>query len=173
MFLKKKILLIVLARGGSKGIKLKNLKKINGMSLVKHVGNFYKTLNFIDTAIVSTDHKLIAKEAIKSGFELPFYRPKKLSGDLVKDEDVLLDVLIKTEAMKKIKYDIIMSLPPTSPFRTINEVKKCLKLLIESKFDSVWTVSENDSKNHPYKQLVIDKKKKPKTFFYTWKKNIC
>ena len=72
--------------------------------------------------------------------------------------------LKKTEALKKIKYDIIMSLPPTSPFRKIEDVRKCLKLLINSKFDSVWTVSENDSKNHPYKQLIIAKNNNLKHF---------
>ena len=170
MFLKKKILLVVLARGGSKGIKLKNLRKINGKSLVKHTGNFCKKLKFLDTKIVSTDHKLIAKEAIKSGFEVPFLRPKKLSGDLIKDEDVMFDVLKKTETLKKTRYDIIMSLPPTSPFRTIEDVTKCLGLLIKSKFDSVWTVSENDSKNHPYKQLIISKNNNLKHFLPQGKK---
>ena len=82
----------------------------------------------------------------------------------------MFEVLKKTEDFKKTKYDIIMSLPPTSPFRTINDVTKCLKLLINSKFDSVWTVSENDSKNHPYKQLIISKNNNLKHFLPYGKK---
>lgn len=159
MFLKKKILVVVLARGGSKGIKLKNLQKVCRKSLIQHVGLFCKKLNFVDYAMVSTDNKKIAKEAIKSGFKVPFFRSKKLSGDFVRDEDVLNDVLKKVEKKEKIIFDIIVSLPPTSPFRKKKDLIKGLNLMIKDKYDSVWTISENDTKNHPYKQLLIKNKK--------------
>lgn len=155
MLFKKKILAIILARGGSKGIKLKNLKKIKGKSLVKITGLFCKKLKFLDEAIISSDNKKIILEGLKSGLKAPFLRPKELSGDLISDEKVLIDVLKKTENYNDTKYDIVLSLPPTSPFREKKDVIQAIKLLIHKNLDSVWTVKLNDTKNHPLKQLVL------------------
>ena len=63
MIKNKLILAVVPARGGSKGIKYKNLRKIKGKSLIEITGNFIRNLKFVDKAVVSTDHKLIAKKA--------------------------------------------------------------------------------------------------------------
>ena len=76
MFKKKTVLAIVIARGGSKGIKLKNLRKINNKTLIWHVGTIIKKIKYLDKAIISTDHYKIAKEATKAGIEVPFLRPK-------------------------------------------------------------------------------------------------
>ena len=154
MLFKKKILAIVLARGGSKGIKLKNLKKIKGKSLVKITGLFCKKLKFLDEAIISSDNKKIIQEGLKSGLKAPFLRPKELSGDLISDEKVLIDVLKKTENYNNTKYDIVLSLPPTSPFREKKDVIQAIKLLIYKNFDSVWTVKLNDTKTE---NIKIDK----------------
>lgn len=167
-----KILAIVIARGGSKGIKLKNLKKIGKKSLIQITAEFCKKLKFLDLAVVSTDHIKIAKESKKYGLSVPFKRPKNISGDFVKDEQVLLHALKFLEKKNKEQYDIILSLPPTSPFRNKNDINKGIKLLIKKKFDSVWTVTKNDSKNHPYKQLII-KNSQLKYFDNKGKKIFC
>lgn len=172
MFQGNKILAVVPARGGSKGIKLKNLKKIGNKSLIQITGEFCKKLSFLDLAVVSTDHYKIAKESKKYGLLVPFKRPKKISGDFVKDEQVLLHALKYLEKKNKDHYDIILSLPPTSPFRNKNDIIKGIKLLIKKKFDSVWTVTKNDSKNHPYKQLII-RNSKLKYFDNKGKKIFC
>ena len=65
MIFKKKILAIVPARGGSKGLKLKNLRKIKNRSLIEITGKFIKKCKFIDYALISTDNKRIAKEGKK------------------------------------------------------------------------------------------------------------
>ena len=75
MYKKKKILAVVLARSGSKGIKNKNLKKINNLSLVGHVGLFIKKIKIIDKRIISTNSKKIGKEGKK--FNLDFLCPTK------------------------------------------------------------------------------------------------
>ena len=159
MFKSKKILAVVMARGGSKGIKLKNLKKLKGKSLVAIASEFCKNMKIFDKSIISTDHTRIGKEGKLNGLEFFFQRPKGISGSLVADEKVLRHALITAEKFFKLKFDIIVSLPPTSPLRKKNDVLKAIKLLIKNKNDSVWTISETESKSHPMKQLILNKKK--------------
>ena len=88
MYKNKRLLAIIPARGGSKGIKLKNLKKINKISLIGHVSKIVKKIKFIDLSLVSTDHPKIIKEAKKYNLKILFRRPKKLSGDKIGDFSV-------------------------------------------------------------------------------------
>ncbi len=159
MYKKKKILAVVLARSGSKGIKNKNLKKINNLSLVGHVGLFIKKIKIIDKRIISTNSKKIGKEGKKFNLDFIFDRPKYLSGPKVSDELVLNHALIATEKLTKQKFDVIVSFPPTSPLRKMNDVILSIKRLIDKKYDAVWTVSNVDSKFHPFKSLIIRNKK--------------
>ncbi len=155
MFKNKRIIAVVPARGGSKGIKLKNLRKINGKSLVELVGETISQLDFIDYAVVSTDHKKIAKVASDCGLRVPFMRPKKISGDLISDIAVLTHTVREVEKQENVKFDIIVMLQPTSPFRRAKDVKDTIFKLIEGGYDSVITVSITDTKAHPLKQLII------------------
>ena len=72
MYKNNRILAVVPARGGSKGIKLKNLKLVNNVPLVGHVGNIVKKVKLIDKSVVSTDNKRIKKVATEYGLEAPF-----------------------------------------------------------------------------------------------------
>ena len=159
MLKKKKIIVIVPARGGSKGIKLKNLKKIKGQSLIKIVAKLISKITILDKAVISTDNKKIAKEAIKNGLNFYNYRPKKLSGDRISDVEVIKYTLKEVEKAEKEKYDIVVMLHPTSPLRKKKDVEGAIKLLVNKKYDSVWTVSKTDSKYHPDKQLLLNKNK--------------
>jgi len=150
-----RVLAIVPARGGSKGIPLKNLKKVNGVSLVSIVGNVIKDVPEIDSSVVSTDHKKIALIAKASGIRAPFYRPEELSGDRIGDLEVLTHALLETELIDKITYDIIVMLQPTSPLRQAKHVSDTIQMMVDGKWDAVWTLSETDSKSHPLKQLVV------------------
>lgn len=152
----KKVLAVVPARGGSKGVKLKNIREIGGIPLIAMVGNVIREVPEIDRAIVSTDHDQIAEIAMKSGLDCPFFRPEELSGDRIADIDVLLHVLREIESIDKVLYDIIVMLQPTSPSRKVKHVSDAINKLIDSDADSVWSVSETDSKAHPLKQLVIN-----------------
>ena len=156
----KKILAIVPARGGSKGLPGKNLKKFRGLSLVANVGNLIKNFSIIDKAIVSTDSIEIAAEAKSFGLDAPFLRPENLSGDLIGDIDVLQHALLKMEAINGTKYEIVLMLQPTSPLRKLDEIKDCLDLFIKKSADSVWTVSKTDKKYHPLKQLRLNNNNK-------------
>ena len=151
----KRVLAVVPARGGSKGIKLKNLQKVGGVSLVGRVGIVIGQCPSIDRAVVSTDHPEIAEVARKYGLDVPFTRPQSLSGDQVGDMPVLRHALSATEADEGTRYDIVVMLQPTSPFRRADHVERSLRDLVERDLDAVWTVSETDSKAHPLKQLVM------------------
>ena len=154
MYKNKKILAIVLARARSKGLKNKNLRKINKLSLVGHAGKLINRLNIVDNSIISTDSNKIGREGTKNNLSFFFKRSKKLSGSKVADEDVLYDGLLKSEKYFKTKFDIIISIPPTSPLRKVKDVNNAIKKLIDKKYDSLWTISKTDSKFHPYKSLL-------------------
>lgn len=147
------ILIVVPARGGSKGIKLKNLKTILNESLIKITSKVIHKLPFKFTAIVSTDHDQIANEAKECNLEVPFIRPKPISGDLVSDWDVLNHAIMEMEKLKKKKFDIVIMLQPTSPLRIVDDIMECLNEFRRNNLDSVWTVSPVDLKFHPKKIL--------------------
>jgi CMP-N,N'-diacetyllegionaminic acid synthase len=151
----KRILVVVPARGGSKGIRLKNIQQVNGRPLVALVADVVKQIPEIDRAVVSTDSEEIAGVAKAAGLDVPFYRPESLSGDRIADWDVLVHALQACEELDKVQYDIVVMLQPTSPMRTATQVLNCIKMLVDEARDSVWTVSETDSKAHPLKQLRV------------------
>ena len=152
----KRILVIVPARGGSKGIKLKNIRSLNGVPLVALVGRVIQQLDYIDRAVVSTDHPEIARIAKESGLDVPFMRPESISGDIVSDWEVLHHALMATEEDDNKTYDIIVMLQPTSPLRKPEHITMTIEKLIDGNYDAVWTLSETDSKSHPSKQLILN-----------------
>ena len=149
------ILVVVPARGGSKGVRLKNIRTINGVPLVALVGRVVKELPYVDRAVVSTDNPEIAAIARGSGLDVPFMRPEQLSGDIVADGPVLHHALVECENTDNRRYDVVVMLQPTSPLRKPKHVTAAVEKLIKGRYDAVWTVSETDSKAHPLKQLVI------------------
>lgn len=150
-----RILVVCPARGGSKGIPLKNLQPFLGVPLVARVGHLVAELPVIDRAVVSTDSPEIARVARESGLDAPFYRPEALSGDRISDLDVLSHALVEMERLDGVTYDIVVMLQPTSPLRRTEHVRDTIQMLADGPWDAVWTVSETDSKGHPLKQLTV------------------
>lgn len=155
MFHGRRVLAVVPARGGSKGIPLKNLRSILGVPMVAKVGDVVRALPWIDRAVVSTDHDEIASVAEAAGLAAPFRRPSGISGDTVSDTDVLTHALYETERLDRVTYDVILMLQPTSPLRKPEDVQAAVAMLVDGGWDAVWTVSETDSKAHPLKQMVV------------------
>lgn len=151
----RRVLAVVPARGGSKGVPLKNLRTIGGRPLVALAGDVARDVPEIDRRVVSTDHSEIARVAVEAGLDAPFMRPDAISGDRIGDWDVLTHALQATEEHDGVTYDVVVMLQPTSPLRTVADVSGTINLLIEGDFDSVWSVSPTDSKAHPLKQLVV------------------
>ena len=155
MIRRRRVLAVVPARGGSKGVPLKNLREVAGRTLIAHVGEVIRNVPEIDRAVVSTDHEGIAAAAETAGIAAPFRRPESLSGDRIGDVDVLTDALQATEALDGVHYEIVVMLQPTSPLRTSADVSATIRRLVEGGWDSVWTVSRTDTKAHPVKQLAV------------------
>jgi len=149
------VLAVVPARGGSKGIPLKNLKTVGGRPLVALVGDVVRQVPEIDSAVLSTDHDEIARVGAAAGLKADFRRPPEISGDRIGDWAVLHHALLAAEALESRRYDIVVMLQPTSPLRRPADVSATIRTLVDGGYDSVWTVSETDSKAHPLKQLTV------------------
>lgn len=172
MYKGKKILAVVPARGGSKRIPKKNLKKIHGKSLIKITSECILLSNLIDHAIISSDNEDILKEGYISGLSTYFRRPKSLSGDLVGDMPVLKHALFKAEKYNNCIFDIILMLQPTAPNRKYIHIDKVIRKIIKENLDTVWTINEVDKQFHPDKQLKIDENNKQISYFTPNGKNI-
>lgn len=157
MYKNKNILAVVPARGGSKGVKLKNIHKLAGKPLIYWTLEILEELSEKIRTFVSTDNEKIIKLVKKKGFEPHIKRPKVLAGDKVKDFEVIEHALLEMEKIDNKKYDIILMLQPTSPLRNKKQILDILNLIISKKYDSVWTVSLNDLKFHAMKQLKLEK----------------
>ena len=148
-----KVLAIVPARGGSKGIKKMNIYPVMGMPLINYTDEVVNSCDWIDYAVVSTDDQQIGTIS-KLNFD--FVRPNEISGDKVGDFPVVEHALLESERLCGKKFDIILLLQPTSPLRTESDMLEAVYKLIRGEFDSIMTVSETDTKGHPLKQFVIE-----------------
>ena len=149
-----KILTIIPARGGSKGIKLKNLSKINGKPLVAFSIEHSLASKLINRTIVSTDNEEIAKVSEEYGAEIPIFRSKELARDHILDLPVFEHMLTYLKEEENYEPEIVVHLRPTSPYRKAEWVDSAIKLLIENtSADSIRSVSEPSQ--HPYRVFEI------------------
>ncbi|MFW9995572.1 MAG: cytidylyltransferase domain-containing protein [Candidatus Odinarchaeota archaeon] len=156
MFKGRKILCTICARGGSKGIKNKNIRLLNGKPLIYYSIAVAKKCDYIDNIIVSTDSEEIASIASSFGVEVPFMRPKELALDHVGRVDVIIHATSTFEAMKETKWDLIVDLGVASPLRNVRDVKNAIELLVEKNADNV--VSATPSHRNPYFNMAeVDK----------------
>ncbi|CAN1593679.1 NeuA CMP-N-acetylneuraminic acid synthetase [Candidatus Pelagibacterales bacterium] len=153
-----KIYAFIPARSGSKGVKNKNIKKINNIPLINYSINFAIKSNLFDKIIVSTDSKKIYNISKKAGAETPFLRPKKYSTDYSTDFDVFSHFIKWLIKNNQTIPDLICHLRPTTPVRSINTLKKTLNIMRQNKkFSCLRTVIPSNFS--PYKIWVINKKK--------------
>lgn len=132
----KKVLGLIPARGGSKGIPQKNIRLLGDKPLIAWTIDEAKKSRYIDRLVVSTDNEEIAKIVRDWGGEVPFIRPAELATDAARAIDVVqhaFDMLPN--------YDAVAYLQPTSPFRTIEDIDGAIKLWTETR-DTVVSVTE-------------------------------
>ena len=152
---KKKIFAFIFARGGSKRIKNKNLRKINGKSLVERKINFSKNINIFDEIFLSSDSQKILNLGKKNNINI-IKRPKKISKDN-SPETLAWKHAIK-EANKFSESYTMVVLPCTSPLTIRSDIKKCLREFDKNKADLVTTIAE--SERSPYYNMVYKTKNK-------------
>ena len=157
MINKKRIIGIVPARIGSKGLKLKNLRKLNSKPLIYWPIKTLKKSKYIDKIVLNTDSKIIRNLGIKMGIESPFIRPKHLASDNSKIADVIIHTL-KYFEKKNIFYDYVLLLEPTSPLTSSDDVNYAIRTLERNykRVDAIVSVAENIS-GHPKFCVKLDK----------------
>jgi len=153
-----KVLAVIPARGGSKGILRKNLCEISGISLVGHAAKVVQSLEWIDRTVLSTDDEEIAREGRNYGLEVPFMRPAELASDTARSHDVWKHAWLTSEKHFKEHYDISVLLEPTSPLRRPEDITLTVRALVESNCDAAATVSRAAAHFTPHKCLTLDEK---------------
>ena len=153
---KKKILAIITARKGSKGVKNKNLKKINNKPLIYYTFDFIKKNNIFDNILLTTNSDELINYSKKFSFiECPFKRPEYLSNDKSSQEDAMLHALNWFEK-KYYSPHYICILEPTTPFRSRRTFNKAFKILKNENIDGVFSVTKSRHDPTLIKQLRKD-----------------
>ena len=150
-----KILCLIPARSGSKGIPHKNIKDFKGKPLLAWSIEQAQNSKYQMKIIVSTDSKKYRKIAIKYGAEAPFLRPSEISQDLSTDFECIKHALDWLKTNEKYSPDIILHLRPTQPCRKVDDIDACLDIFINQreKYDSLRTVVPFGKS--PYKMYSI------------------
>lgn len=137
-----KVLGVITARGGSKGIPHKNIKKLNGKPLIYYSILSAKRSRYLTYFIVSTDDIFIANVSKKYKAQVPFMRPKHLALDSSRSLDVVKHALRWLKKNKGMDFDYVMILQPTSPLRRALDIDNCIKKAVDTNSDSVMSVIE-------------------------------
>jgi CMP-N,N'-diacetyllegionaminic acid synthase len=151
MYQNKTFLAVIPARGGSKGIPGKNIKPLGGKPLIAWTIEAAKSCAYIDRVVVSTDDDKIAAVSRKAGAEVPVMRPAELATDEARSIDVVLHMMRFVEKEKG-KYDYVVLLQPTSPFRDGNDLGLAVEYLISQNADGL--VSFCKTKSNPHWMVV-------------------
>jgi CMP-N-acetylneuraminic acid synthetase len=147
-----KILLIIAARGGSKGVPGKNIRELAGKPLIAYSILQAKRWGQASHIICSTDSDKIAKVALQYGAEVPFMRPAELANDKTGKLEVIRHALRTMEEKTGEKYPIVIDLDATSPVRKIADIEGALKLFSEQRPKTVFSVVP--ARKNPYFNMV-------------------
>jgi CMP-N-acetylneuraminic acid synthetase len=151
-----KVLGVVTARGGSKGIPGKNLKLLGGRPLIAYTIDAARQSGALDRLILSTDDPAIAEAAHALGCEVPFLRPSELARDDTPHLPVMQHAVEWLAANEGYRPDLVLILQPTSPLRRAEHVREAVSLARASDADSVVGVSAVPAHHHPLRALRVD-----------------
>ena len=141
----KRLIAIIPARSGSKGLKDKNIRNLNGKPLLSYSVEAAIKSGLFDTVHVSTDSREYANIAAAYGADEPFLRDTLNSGDQSSSWDAVREVLRKYKEIGK-EFDTCFLLQPTSPMRTAKDIEEAYKLYVDKRAMSLTSVTEVD---HP------------------------
>ena len=140
MMTKSRYLFLMVARGGSKSIKDKNLQVVGGKSLINWRATTAKASGCFDRLIVSTDSEVIASEAKACGIEVPFIRPSELATDTASSVDVVLHALNWMQQHDGSNYDGVFLAEPSSPFCRVVDIRHSVEMFEASRAELVASV---------------------------------
>ena len=154
----KKIIAIIPARIGSKGLKKKNIKFFCGKPLVYWTIRSAQKSKLINEIFLSTDSNIIKKIGVKNGIKIPFLRPKRLASDNSKVYLTHMSI-IKYYESRNIYFDYIVQLDPTSPIRLEDDIDNYLKFVIKEKIKSLVSISLCNTQHPNYLYRLNNNKK--------------
>ena len=155
MFKGKKVLAIIPARAGSKGIKDKNIIDLAGKPLIAHSIEQGLNSKYIDKVVVSTDGEKIAEVAKQYGAEVPFLRPSEIACDTAKTIDVMVHCVDFFKNNNE-EFDYIVLLQPTQPLRKAEHIDEMIEKIVNDEAKGIVSVCK--VKEHPILMRTIDSK---------------
>ena len=144
-----RVLGVITARGGSKGVPRKNIRPLGGKPLLVWTAEAALAARRLDRVVISTDDEEIATVARTSGIEVPFMRPAELATDQAPTLPVLQHAVAWLEEHGD-RFDAICLLQPTNPLRTASMIDACIELFAQSGADSVFTVLPVPAEHNPH-----------------------
>jgi N-acylneuraminate cytidylyltransferase len=145
----KRILGLITARGGSKGIPRKNLVEVGDKPLIGWTIDAARNSKLLDRLVLSTDDEEIAAVAHALGCEIPFMRPPELAADASGSAEVVLDCLQRLP-----EYDYLVLLQPTSPLRTVDDIDGAIRVCLDSQAPAC--VSVCDVEESPFWMYTLE-----------------
>ena len=142
MYKNKKIIAIIPARSGSKGLKDKNIKDLNGKPLIAYTIDAAKSSGVFDEIMVSTDSEKYAQISKEYGASVPFLRSEENANDKADSWNVVKEVLNNYEQKLDKTFDVIVLLQPTSPLRTSTHITEAMELFFNKNADTLFSVCE-------------------------------
>ena len=149
----KKVLAIIPARGGSKGLPGKNIRELCGKPLIAWTIEQAKSCSDIDRVVVSTDDNQIALISEKWGAKVPFMRPAELASDTATTIDVIFHAIDWFKKHEDYRPEYILLLQPTSPLRSSEDINGAIQMLKDKDARAVVSVCETD--HHPWWSNIL------------------
>lgn len=155
MYRGKKILCSICARGGSKGVKNKNVRNFCGKPLVAHTIQQASVTNIFENIAVSSDSEKILKSSKTAGADILIIRDSVLATDTAPKIPVIQDCALKAQQLSGITFDIFVDLDATSPLRIQEDIIGAVDLLIDSDASNI--ITGNIARKSPYFNMVEEK----------------
>ena len=153
---KYKVLCSICARGGSKGVKNKNIKHIHGKPLITYTIEQAKSSKLFEHIVISTDSDEIANISKEYGAEVFFKRSAQMASDTAGKLDVIRDAFVRSEEHYNEAYDYLIDLDATAPLRVVDDILNSFTQFLENNHDNLITAMP--SRRSPYFNLVeVDK----------------
>ena len=152
-----RVLGLIPARGGSRGIPRKNIRPLGGRPLLAYTAECALAARRLDRVILSTEDEEIAAVGRRCGVEVPFLRPVELAQDATPTLPVVVHALSALEAAGD-RFDAVCVLQPTHPFRRPEHIDACIELLAAGRVDAVFTVLPVPTQYHPHWVYFADER---------------